>query len=100
MTNVVCGFFKRKDILRESHKEIIIKKIEKGEIETGRGKNQEVTIARAGDTRWGSHHKTITSLIQIFSEVLKALHYVEEEGDTIPNRKSIGQHVLLYFWRM
>ena len=49
-------------------------------------KNQEVTLARAGDTRWGSHHRTITSLIKMFPEVLKVLHYVEEEGDTISNR--------------
>ncbi|GKF53393.1 zinc finger MYM-type protein 1-like protein [Tanacetum coccineum] len=61
VTNVVCGSCKRKDILRESHKEKVVKEIEKGEIEkgeieTGKGKNQEVTLARAGDTRWGSHH--------------------------------------------
>ncbi|GKD62878.1 zinc finger MYM-type protein 1-like protein, partial [Tanacetum coccineum] len=86
VTNVVCGSCKRKDILRESHKETLVKEIEKGEIETGKGKNQEVTLARAGDTRWGSHHRTITSLIKMFSDVLKVLHYVEEEGDTISNR--------------
>ncbi|GJZ29862.1 zinc finger MYM-type protein 1-like protein [Tanacetum coccineum] len=84
--NVVCGSCKRKDILQESHKERLEKEIENGEIETGRGKNQEVTLARAGDTRWGSHHRTITSLIRMFPEVLKVLHYVEEEGDTISNR--------------
>ncbi|GKA01746.1 zinc finger MYM-type protein 1-like protein, partial [Tanacetum coccineum] len=50
-----------------------------------KGKNQEVTRARAGDTRWGSHHRTITSLIKMFPDVLKVLHYVEEEGDTISN---------------
>ncbi|GKE36709.1 zinc finger MYM-type protein 1-like protein [Tanacetum coccineum] len=84
--NVVCGSCKRKDILQESHKERLEKEIENGEIEIGRGKNQEVTLARAGDTRWGSHHRTITSLIRMFPEVLMVLHYVEEEGDTISNR--------------
>jgi hypothetical protein len=49
-------------------------------------KNQEVTLARAGDTRWGSHHKIITSLIKMFREVLKVLHYVEEKGANISNR--------------
>lgn len=86
VTNVVCGSCKRKDILQESYKERLEKEIEEGEIETGKGKNQEVTLARAGDTRWGSHHTTITRLIQMFPEVIKVLHYVEEEGDTISNR--------------
>ncbi|GKB34435.1 zinc finger MYM-type protein 1-like protein [Tanacetum coccineum] len=83
--NVVCGSCKRKYILRESNKEILVKEIEKGEIKTQRGKNQEVTLARARDKRWGSHHRSITSLIKMFSEVVKVLHYVEEEGDIISN---------------
>ncbi|GJR23971.1 zinc finger MYM-type protein 1-like protein [Tanacetum coccineum] len=48
----------------------------------GEGKNQEVTLARDKDTRWGSHHRTIISLIKMFLEVLKVLHYVEKEGLT------------------
>ncbi|GJY21368.1 zinc finger MYM-type protein 1-like protein [Tanacetum coccineum] len=40
----------------------------------------------AHQLQWGSHHRTITSLIRMFPEVLKVLHYVEEEGDTISNR--------------
>ena len=96
MTNVVCGSCKRKDILRESHKERLSKRKEKSEIEIGRGKTQEVTLARDGDTRWGSHHRIITSLIKIFSEVLKVLHYVEEEGDTIFNSGTTSR-LIKYF---
>ncbi|GJS08253.1 zinc finger MYM-type protein 1-like protein [Tanacetum coccineum] len=42
VTNVVCGSCKRKDIMRESHKERLKKEIAIGETETGKGKNKEV----------------------------------------------------------
>nr|GEZ85122.1 hypothetical protein [Tanacetum cinerariifolium] len=88
LTNVVCGPDKRKEILQESHKEILVKEIEKGENETTIEKNQEDTFARFRDTRWSSQHRTMISLIKKFSEAFKALHYVEEEGDTISNRET------------
>ncbi|GKB48907.1 zinc finger MYM-type protein 1-like protein, partial [Tanacetum coccineum] len=42
VTNVVCGSCKPKDMMRESYKERLEKEIARGEIETGKGKNQEV----------------------------------------------------------
>ncbi|GKA78864.1 zinc finger MYM-type protein 1-like protein, partial [Tanacetum coccineum] len=86
VTNVVCGSCKRKDMIRKSYKERLEKEIAKGEIETGKGKNQEVTLIRAGDTRWGSHHRTITSLIKLFPEVLNVLNYVKEDGNTLKDQ--------------
>ncbi|XP_039002711.1 zinc finger MYM-type protein 1-like [Hibiscus syriacus] len=78
VVNVVCASCKRKDIIRESYKKRLQTEIGIGE--TGRGLNQELSLIRAGDTRWGSHYKTIISLMNLFPEVIEVLKYVEEDG--------------------
>ncbi|XP_038698004.1 zinc finger MYM-type protein 1-like [Tripterygium wilfordii] len=54
--NVVGGSCKRRDILRDKQEAKIIEALEGGEISSGRGLNQETTLRRHGDTRWGSHY--------------------------------------------
>ncbi|XP_052625693.1 uncharacterized protein LOC111912614 [Lactuca sativa] len=54
--------------------------------ETGKGLNREISLVRAGDTRWGSHFRTIVSLVNLFAEVVAVLKYVKEEGSTLSNR--------------
>ncbi|KAJ9536774.1 hypothetical protein OSB04_un000078 [Centaurea solstitialis] len=66
-----------------------------GEIESGKGLNQELCLTRAGDTRWGSHQKSIVSLINLFPDVVKLLHWIWEEGDG-PSR-SQAHGILEYF---
>ncbi|KAL7590672.1 hypothetical protein Lser_V15G37980 [Lactuca serriola] len=96
VVNVVGGSCKRQDMLRESQRERVQMSIGNGELETGRGLNQESSLIRAGDTRWGSHFKTITSLMNLFPEVRHVLAYVEEEGSTLSNRnQAFG--ILKYF---
>ncbi|XP_076900547.1 uncharacterized protein LOC143554732 [Bidens hawaiensis] len=60
--------------------------IQKCEIKTGKGLNQEVSLVRAGDTRWGSHHRTIISLLRLFPEVVDVLRYIQKEGDATEQR--------------
>ncbi|XP_024961539.1 uncharacterized protein LOC112501970 [Cynara cardunculus var. scolymus] len=79
--NVVSASCKRKDMLRQSYKDRVQEAIGKCEIDTGKGKYQEFSLIRAGDTRWGSHYKTILSLIAMFPNVVEVLRYVEEDGD-------------------
>ncbi|XP_023772425.1 uncharacterized protein LOC111921067 [Lactuca sativa] len=91
-----CGSCKRQDMLRESQREKVQKSIGNSELETGRGLNQESSLVRVGDTRWGSHFKTITSLMNLFPEVVNVFAYVEEEGSTLSNRnQAFG--ILRYF---
>ncbi|XP_023754954.1 uncharacterized protein LOC111903409 [Lactuca sativa] len=71
VVNVVCASCKRKYIIRDSYKERVQKEIGNGEIETGRGLNQETSLVQARDTKWGSHYKTIISLKNLFPEVIK-----------------------------
>lgn len=50
---------KRKDLLLDKHRRNLLAKLESGEVSGGRGKLQETSLARPGDTRWGSHYKTL-----------------------------------------
>ena len=54
---------KRLQLLRAAQAEEVIEALELGEIESGRGLNQEMGLARPADTRWGSHYKTIQHVI-------------------------------------
>jgi len=77
IVNTVGASCKRKDALRELHHEEILNKVELGEISTGKGQNQEISLARPGDTRWGSHYKTLVRLFTMWNsvgEVLMSIH--------------------------
>ena len=63
LVNVVGGSCKRTDMIRDSQREKMFKEIGCGEKETGRGLNQELSLIRAGDTRWSSHYKTLLRLV-------------------------------------
>ncbi|XP_076953318.1 uncharacterized protein LOC143627358 [Bidens hawaiensis] len=55
LVNVVGASCKRVDLIRESQRERLGLN---PEVETGSGQNQELSLARAEDTRWSSHEKT------------------------------------------
>ncbi|XP_052622295.1 uncharacterized protein LOC128127674 [Lactuca sativa] len=67
-----------------------------GETEPRRGLNQEISLVRVGDTRWGSHFRTIVSLVNLFAEVVAVLKYVKDEGSTLSNRNQ-AKGILSYF---
>ncbi|XP_023730429.2 uncharacterized protein LOC111878149 [Lactuca sativa] len=96
VVNVVCASCKRKDLLREQARERVQKGLCSGDLETGRGLNQETTLIRAGETRWGSHFNTLTSLMKLFADVLVVLDFVKEEGGTLANRQQ-ASGILAYF---
>ncbi|XP_042065401.1 zinc finger MYM-type protein 1-like [Salvia splendens] len=55
-----CGSScKRADMIRQIEHDRLVEMIENGEIGTGRGQNQETSLKRPGDTRWGSHYVTV-----------------------------------------
>ncbi|XP_019084184.1 PREDICTED: uncharacterized protein LOC104709114 [Camelina sativa] len=62
---------KRKDMIRENYRKIVEEGINNGEIKTGTGLNQEISLQRPGNTRWGSHYKTLLRLVELFSSVVK-----------------------------
>lgn len=80
LVNVVGGSCKRRDILREKQASKVIEALSSGEITSGRGLNQESSLQRPGDTRWGSHYGTLMNLIILFSSVIDVLEIVAEDG--------------------
>jgi hypothetical protein len=77
MTSTSC---KRRDALKEKHRQNLIEQLESGEIFCGRGMHQETSIARPSNTRWGSHYFTLLRLETMWDSVLHVLRIVHEEG--------------------
>jgi hypothetical protein len=93
--NVVGASCKRKDMIREKHREEVIKAIGSGRISTGTGKNQDQTLQRAGDTRWGSHYRTLSGLVKLFTATISILKYVAKEGKG--DKKCQARGLVAYF---
>ncbi|XP_059451079.1 uncharacterized protein LOC132181866 [Corylus avellana] len=60
--------------------------IEIDEIETRRGLNQISTLQQAGDTRWSSHLRSVSSLIKIFSPACEVIVKLIDMGTTSSQR--------------
>ncbi|CAJ2643438.1 unnamed protein product [Trifolium pratense] len=71
---------KRMDALKQAHHDEIVCQLATGEISSGRGLNQESTLPRPGDTRWGSHFMTLIRLDQMWAPALAVLSTVDELG--------------------
>jgi hypothetical protein len=93
--NVVGGSCKRKDMIREKHRDDIQKAIGSGRIRTGTGLNQDQTLQRAGNTRWSSHYRTLSSIVNLFPSIVSVLKYVEKEGKC--DKKSQARGLVAYF---
>ncbi|XP_050207452.1 uncharacterized protein LOC126656872 [Mercurialis annua] len=58
----------------------VIESLINGELQTGRGLNQEVSIKRPGDTCWGSHYASLLNIMTMFSSIIYVLEDVERHG--------------------
>ncbi|AEE82778.1 putative protein [Arabidopsis thaliana] len=96
LLNVVGASCTRKDKIREIHRQKVEEKISNGEIKTGTRLNQELSLQRPGNTRWGSHYKTLLRLEELFSSIVIVLEYIQDEGtDTTKRQQAYG--ILKYF---
>ncbi|XP_075111354.1 uncharacterized protein LOC107816308 [Nicotiana tabacum] len=77
--NIVGESFKRSDLLREHQAEKLEELLKSGEVHTERGLNQECGLQRLGDTRWGSHYKTLDNLIVLFPLIIHVLEFTTRE---------------------
>jgi hypothetical protein len=80
LLNVVGASCKRRDMIREKQAEKIANALSDGELQSGKGLNQETSLKRAGDTRWGSHYGTLLNLTIMFSSVIDVLEVIEKDG--------------------
>ena len=61
---------------------------EAGEIKSGSGLNQELSLSRPGDTRWHSHFKTILHLLIMYSSILDVIDRIGESFSGLDNVKA------------
>ncbi|XP_071699117.1 uncharacterized protein [Rutidosis leptorrhynchoides] len=80
--NVICASSKRHDELQKS-KDLEIKHLlELGEIKFGKGANQVGTLNRVGDTRWGSHFRSVCSLLKMFDATRVVLEGIIDDSSS------------------
>ena len=51
----------------------------------GRGQHQQISLARPGDTRWGSHYKTLLRIETMWESVIEVLQIVNQ-GQQNPSK--------------
>jgi hypothetical protein len=73
LLNIVGVSCKRHGLLRNARLDNIRKALDCGELETGIGLNQEMRLPRPGGTRWGSHYKTVCSIISMYPTIRDVL---------------------------
>ncbi|XP_078166184.1 uncharacterized protein LOC144560818 [Carex rostrata] len=78
--NIVGGSAKRRDLFREKQTIKVIEELSHGNLETGKGLNQELGLRRSGDTRWGSHYGSVLNLLATFSCVIEVLQIVGKDS--------------------
>ncbi|CAN1249547.1 Zinc finger MYM-type protein 1 [Linum perenne] len=89
LTNLVGASCKRRDIVRETQAEKVADAISCGEIEIRRGLNQEISLKRPFDTRWGSHFATLVNLELMFSSLIEVLDVIQYDGDSVTKGETI-----------
>nr|ABA96045.1 hAT dimerisation domain-containing protein, putative [Oryza sativa Japonica Group] len=62
------------------HHDVLLEKVENGEITTRSGLNQESSLARPGDTRWGSHFKTLFRILVMWEAIIDVLEIVRKDS--------------------
>ncbi|XP_017970455.1 PREDICTED: uncharacterized protein LOC108660702 [Theobroma cacao] len=92
--NVVDSFAKRKDHLQIAGTIEIVELVSTDELEIGKGKNQVGSLKRAGDTQWGSHVRSLRSLLDLWNLTLKVLSEIinEEILEKADNLCGLLQH--------
>ncbi|XP_048568677.1 zinc finger MYM-type protein 1-like [Triticum urartu] len=83
--NIVDSSSKRHDELHDAQVVEIARLLAIDQIETSKGGNQIRALKRPGDTRWGSHLGSISSLMDMFNAVSSTLQ-------TIASDASAGTH--------
>ncbi|XP_059277776.1 uncharacterized protein LOC132031939 [Lycium ferocissimum] len=88
--NVVRCSFKRMDELRKSQAEKVQEALDMGVVETGKGLNQELDLARAANTCWGSHYKSFKKFISMFVSITDVLDTIVVDSECEYRAKAPG----------
>ncbi|XP_047061542.1 zinc finger MYM-type protein 1-like [Lolium rigidum] len=80
IVNTVDSSAKRHDELHDAQLDELARLLAIDDIETGQGANQIRALKRPGDTRWGSHLGSISSLKAMFNAVSLVLQKIASDG--------------------
>ncbi|ESQ50249.1 hypothetical protein EUTSA_v10002181mg [Eutrema salsugineum] len=96
LLNVIGASCKRKVVLTELNRKRMDERIKNGEIKSGTGLNQDRSLKKPGNTRWGSHYKTLFHLAEIFPCIVEVLEHIQNYGtDSTKRQQAYG--LLKYF---
>jgi hypothetical protein len=84
------------DMLQNFNLQNILKAIECGDIDTGKGLNQELGLARPCQTRWSSHYKTALNIISMYPTIRDVLISLGEDITQKSDWPKIRAMVLLF----
>ena len=84
--NTVDSSSKRHDELHDAQVVEIARLLAIDQIETGKGANQIRSLKRPGETRWGSHLGSISSLMHMFNPVRVVLENLAADSSAGANR--------------
>ena len=73
IVNTVDSSSKRHDELHDAQMVELARLLAIDELETGQGANQIRSLKRPGETRWGSHLGSVSSLMDMFNPVSSVL---------------------------
>jgi hypothetical protein len=73
LLNIIEISCKRHGILQNFNLQNILSVIDCGDIYTGNGLNQHMRLAQPGQTRWGSHYKTVLNIISMYPAIRDVL---------------------------
>jgi hypothetical protein len=77
--NIIRISCNHRDMLQNFNLQNILKAIECGAIDTGKGLNQDMGLARPCQTRWGSHYKIVLNIISMYPAIRDALISLGED---------------------
>ncbi|XP_042012325.1 zinc finger MYM-type protein 1-like [Salvia splendens] len=93
LLNVIGVSCKRNELLREVQAQKVAHVLKIGEIESGSGLNQELSLKRPGDTHWSSHYKTLLNIMDLFSTIFEVLTMIGKK-DSVFDDKGKAQGIL------
>ncbi|CAN6717423.1 unnamed protein product [Malus baccata var. baccata] len=92
LVNTIGSSCKRRDAFRKKQLEQIKKALDIGDLETGRGLNQESSLMRPCHTHWNSHYGTTVSIIVMFEAMVEVLEWIKDDT----NQDNFGETSQLF----
>ncbi|CAN6678017.1 unnamed protein product [Malus baccata var. baccata] len=77
LVNLIGSSCQRCYAFREKQQEQIKKALDLGNLEMGKGLNQESNLMHPSDTRWNSHYGTIVSIVVKFEAVVEVVEWIK-----------------------